>query len=99
MTCVIVDAETLVGIASAATAAPTKRNFFTVHSPSAVEDPCRLPHVRHVVNDARVDGKVAGIAVMAAVRRCRGTLRVPSLACCGLLKLERGAADTATPRS
>jgi len=29
MTCVIVDAETPAGIASAATAAPSKSNFFT----------------------------------------------------------------------
>jgi hypothetical protein len=47
MTCVIVDAETPAGIASAATAAPSKSNFLTVHFPSAVDDPyaCRLPHV------------------------------------------------------
>jgi len=36
MTRVIVDAETPAGIASAATAAPSKSNFLTIHSPSAV---------------------------------------------------------------
>src|SRR4051794_2443642 len=55
MTCVIVDAETPAGITSAATAAPSKKNFLTVQSPSAVEKPsaCRLAHAGRVVNDAR----------------------------------------------
>src|SRR3954464_8250083 len=60
MTCVIVDAETPAGIASAATAAPSISNFLTVHSLSAVEDPCacRLSHCARLVNDAR-DGASA----------------------------------------
>jgi hypothetical protein len=56
MTCVIVDAEPLAGIASAAIAAPNKSNFLTVPTPSAVETPSasRLSHSRRGVNDGSV---------------------------------------------